>query len=324
MLKFIINNVNKRLLYSTIDDKIVGALATNTLITKNGKIDKLIKEKYMNKLQLKARENGFTNIEDYKTYITKNVKKTNLNETPGKNLFHNDKASKIEPEMLDFKSTDTKSSTPFKTLDSYINLNKFKQLNNLQIEQLWKIRFKDSISAVVPENIFNNMISRIQKYPKFLIPLPHKQEENKSLDPNTNTQGYDLHYLQWIKANNNMWYCLLTSLQEFKSNNEFARPHTILEFHLDLLDDKKIVLMNGSLQDKNTSAIKNDTKSMKPVSNAPTIEQIPLLIWHLQKIFNFSLNSVENEKIVKLLKYFNSGDSRFDINQLIKFCEESK
>lgn len=317
MFKLRICNISKKYLYSTIDNKIVNNILVEKLTPKNDAIEKSIKERYNNKLLIKARENGFSNIDDYKKHLSKQ-------QGPQKDDSQMLRASElpIEKEALNIKKklvTGTKKAkqkpaTPFKTLDSYINVSKFRDLDNSQIEQLWKLRFKDSLSAVIPETIMNNMLSRIEKYPRFVIPLPHHTGGNNEVKK----QGYDLHYLQWSKANKDMWYCLFTSLQEFKLNKEFARPHTILEFHFELLKEKKIVLMNGSKQEK------PETNGTNPIQNMPTMDQIPVLIWHLQKIYNFSLNFTENEKIVKLLQQFNSGDSGFDLNQLIAFCEDNK
>lgn len=105
-----------------------------------------------------------------------------------------------------------------------------------QVELLWRLRFvKDpnSLCAIVPPETFTKMLLNARRYPMFILPLPSNlsSSNHNEAEPPAAAQ---LHLIQWVFPAHLTTHVLMTSLAEYKLQQQFARPHTTLIFHSDL------------------------------------------------------------------------------------------
>lgn len=96
--------------------------------------------------------------------------------------------------------------------------------------------------------------------------------------------------------------CNLTSLLEYKTKGEKARPFLTITHYPELAEKKGIVLMRGDIND--------NPKKMLTSSNAQ------FLAFALQRFY-----STDDPQKLKLVKLFNTLPEKFDYQQLIKEME---
>ena len=82
-------------------------------------------------------------------------------------------------------------------------------------------------------------------------------------------------------------------ISEYKLHGEYASPHTTLTFHLELAQDKDLVLMNGF----------NNKES------GISMDEAHLLVVMLQRFY-----SGKSPQMTQLLHEFNKGNAEFDID----------
>lgn len=109
-----------------------------------------------------------------------------------------------------------------------------------------------------------------------------------------------MHVLQWSFPDPLTSTCIFTSLGEYKQRGEYARPHTLLTHHLDLIDTNNVVFMHGDVE-KNTGVDVADAK---------------WLVMALQKFYG-AAPKASNENRTLLLSQFSKGNKDFDIQALI-------
>lgn len=178
---------------------------------------------------------------------------------------------------------------PYKVLDNYINLSKAKELPRDDIIKIWTARFINNdraLHAILTHLQFAQLYTNAFKYPQFVLPLPKPQQD-----------GYELEFVQWQFVGPNTINCMFTTLAEYKLHGEYASPHTTLTFHLELAQDKDLVLMNGF----------NNKES------GISMDEAHLLVVMLQRFY-----SGKNPQMTQLLHEFNKGNAEFDIDALIK------
>lgn len=184
---------------------------------------------------------------------------------------------------------------PYKTLNSFIVLEKLNPLSKVEIEYLWRVRFDkvdNSLIACIDSAVFDKLYKNARENPIFVLPIPRGEGDNA---------GFELHYIQWSFVGPNTVHCMFTTLLEFQTHGEFARPHTSLSFHTELKDSKGIVLMNGNVE--------SDT--------AVTVQDAQLLLLNLQKFYaNLNDNDISKRRL-QLLRNFTSGKD-FSVDELIK------
>lgn len=291
-----------------------------------------IEEKYKQKLLERAKEQGFETIEDLKQNLQEQIleKKKQFNKVdPLKDLQeYQEKMSKnfSKDKTISKGPIDTSlEQKPFKTLNSYLQLEKIKNLSKQEIEFLWRARFanKDNtLHAVVPPMVFEPMYKNAKQNPAFVLPLPRELDptstdakdngnsKNKTEKNNNNhdeqSVGMELHYVQWNFVGPTTVHCMVTSLAEFKLHKEFARPHITMSFHTDLIKDKDLVLMNGIVE---------------PDCNV-SMQDAQLLLLNIQRFYGCMGESTPvAAKRVQLLKDFTKGSENFNIDLLIELSQ---
>lgn len=258
-------------------------------------------ERYQEQLQKKAQELGVTNVDDLKEKLKDqiNQKKREFNAVdPLKELdqYEQQQAEKVKKnrENKDRGAIDkTVPKTPFKTLASYLDVEKVRQLPEKEVEFLWRARFQNkerSLLAMLNATQFANIFANAFKNPNFILPLPKEGD------------GYEMHFVQWATVGPDTTHCMLTSLAEYKLHKEYAKPHTTLMFHQELVDDIGAVLMNGQVEK----------------DAALSLDEAQLLVLNVQRFYGGLTESPGSQRKLALLRAFTSGDAEFDMSKLIE------
>lgn len=98
---------------------------------------------------------------------------------------------------------------------------------------------------------------------------------------------------------------MFTSLIEYKLRGEFAAPHTTVTHHLDISEEKGIVLLQGSVVD----------------NRGVSVEEAKWLLMALQKFYGADGAGEEVGRRRELLRLFSEGKQEFDVQMLIKEVE---
>lgn len=124
--------------------------------------------------------------------------------------------------------------TKNKTLASILNLEMIRDNTGEEIGELWMKYYstKDTISAVIPAQIYEMIFSRSQSCPMFLYALPQKE-------------GYEFFVGQWSGHELH-----LTSLINVQTLGENAPSQLILYHYPDLKEEKGVVLMTAEMDAK--------------------------------------------------------------------------
>lgn len=165
-----------------------------------------------------------------------------------------------------------KDGGSIKPLSSYLDVEKILTLPPREIESLWRLRHvnnPNSVCACIPLDTYKRIASTARWHPQFVLPLPRQAEipvenENGADSNGTKTvNGADIHFLQWgfhppasslstspsssQSTNTHTSTVIFTSLGQYKLHGSFAEPHTTVTHHLDLADEKGLVLMHGQV-----------------------------------------------------------------------------
>lgn len=288
-------------------------------------------EKYREKLDAKAREEGHADIQDLKKAYADKIQEIRkkdvtipgippLDEPPAPT----DAASadstttttpppprgQLTPEAAAAHAQQTAQPTSYpnnsgvKTLDQILDLPKARELPVPELTAIWRLRHASSpqaLCAVVPQHTYEAMEAEARRHPQFVLPLPHPE------------QGAEMHFLQWtFDPATRTSTVLFTQLAEYKSRGEFAVPHTTVTHHLDLVADKRVVLMQGTVV---------SDRGVKP-------DDARWLVMCLQRFYggwdgekNDAVGKERAEERKKLLEWFGKGDSRFSVEKLLEEAE---
>ncbi|KAJ4397011.1 hypothetical protein N0V93_001235 [Gnomoniopsis smithogilvyi] len=196
------------------------------------------------------------------------------------------------------------SKSGVKPLSAILDLPKARELPVPELTAIWRLRHASSpqnLCAVIPNHTYAQMEELARQHPQFVLPVPHPE------------QGAEIHFLQWtFDPSTNTSTVLFTQLAEFKNRGEFATPHTTITHHLDMVAEKKVVLMQGQLM---------ADRGVKP-------EDAQWLVLCLQRFYGGwdgegkePVNKERAEERRKLLEWFGKGDSRFSVEKLLEEAE---
>ncbi|KAF9977642.1 ATP synthase mitochondrial F1 complex assembly factor 1 [Actinomortierella ambigua] len=255
-------------------------------------------KKYADKLKKKAEEEGLSSIEELKAKYVPSRPKEKVPFAP----------EKLEPKVVAAAGSQTASAAastiknaakptePTQSLHSNAassssesGLDKIMKLELLQdlpadeITKIWvqrHLNMDDTISAVIPGDTYKKMLERSKKYPLFLLPLKHEQ-------------GVEFYLMQF-----NFHQIMFTSLLEYKTHAENARPYLTLTHYPELIESKNIVLMKGSVSDN---------------PRILSVDQAQVLVFGMQQYYV----SDDAEKL-KMLETFHKEPAQFDHQKLIE------
>lgn len=181
-----------------------------------------------------------------------------------------------------------------KTLASYIDIEKIRELPQEEIAQIWRLRHVhnlQSLCAVIPQPTYNHIVATAKSHPQFILPIPREGK------------GAEMHFLEWSFPSPTTVTVIFTHLAEYRLRGEYSQPHTIVSHHTDLADSKGLVLLQGSVTE----------------GRGVSVEEAKWLIMCLQKFYN---GGHGNNGRKKLLEQFTRGDFAFEINELLEEAEK--
>ncbi|KAH8603164.1 F1F0 ATP synthase assembly protein-like protein Atp11 [Bisporella sp. PMI_857] len=265
-----------------------------------------ILEKYKEKLSRKAKENGLRDInelkEAYKEKIELLKKKATVpvsTADTSQSAPSTDAASPFPPPppppQISPPPKVPATTSGVKTLSSYLDLEKTRSLPQKELEAIWRLRHVNddqSLCATIPLPVYRSIEETAKKYPQFILPLPKPGD-----------QPDEIHFLQWTFPAENTVAVLFTHLAEFKLRGEYSQPHTTITHHLELAEEKGLVLLQGQV-------IKG---------RGVSIDEAKWLVMCLQKFYG--MNS-ENTKRKLLLEMFGRGDANFKVEDLVEEAEK--
>ncbi|RMJ10367.1 hypothetical protein CDV36_010005 [Fusarium kuroshium] len=280
-------------------------------------------EKYREKLNQKAQQEGHESIDQLKAAYAEKIdaeRRRDAVEHPPGTIPQAPDTPTIQPnkdlppgQIEPTKEGEAPRTPPtgadkpaVKTLNDIIDLTKARELPDKELTAIWRLRHasnENAICAVIPTSTYRIMEEAAQNAPQFVLPVPHP------------TQGAEIHFLQWtFDAQSKTSTVLFTQLAEYKTRGEFAQPHTTITHHLDLADERGLVLMQGQVV---------DDRGMKP-------ENARWLVMCLQRFYGGwegegpELTGERKERAQerkKLLEWFAAGDSRFSVEKLMEEAE---
>jgi len=207
---------------------------------------------------------------------------------PPKMIVQNSTPISTQPQ----KSSIPAAIAPVKTLASYVDIDRLRQHTDAKdIELIWRAgHTKDSlICAVIPTPIYTRMRTVASSHPMFILPLPREN-------------GVEMHFMQFKFPEANVTHILFTSLLEYKTHGEFARPHTTVMHFEDLQHDKGIVLMRGEID-----------VSQRVIG----LDDARMLVMGVQKIYGAATDTERGQNRRRLVEAFTRGAEDFDVNKLM-------
>ncbi|KAH3675645.1 hypothetical protein WICMUC_002562 [Wickerhamomyces mucosus] len=280
-----------------------GAVCTNINFNRRNDKAELLTDKYKEKLIKKANELGVKNVNELKERLKDQIevqKKEFSKIDPLKELEEYERRQAIEAQeklkhenqIRDPRAANTPEK-PFKTLNSYVDLEKIKELPLKELELIWRARFQskdNTLISLITSNVFDKFYKNARENPIFVLPLPRGDE------------GFELHYIQWSFVGPNTIHCMFTTLLEFKTHKEFARPHTTISFHTELQDSHNVVFMNGTVEKE--SAVK--------------LQEAQLLLLNIQRFYGALEETEVSRRRLQLLQDFTNGSANFNIDKLVE------
>ncbi|KAI9765139.1 MAG: hypothetical protein M1835_007446 [Candelina submexicana] len=270
-------------------------------------------DKYRDKLDRKVKEEGLKDVDElkevYKEKIQSLRRTASIAPTASTSPFSAPppppKQSEPEPES-EPKTTAETTSAPepskplpsIKPLSAILNLPKALLLPPTEISYLWRLRHAsnpNSLSATIPSETYAIIASTAQKHPHFILPLPRPG------------RGAEIHFLQWTFPTPNTSTVLFTHLAEYKLRGEYAQPHTTVTHHLDMSEEKGIVLLQGNVVE----------------GRGVSVEEGKWLLMCLQKFYgSVGLDAGEKERRRRLLEMFSEGHGDFRVEELVEEAEK--
>lgn len=230
-----------------------------------------------------------------------------------------------------------KSQTPgIKPLSAYLDIPKILTLPEKEIETLWRLRHANdprSICATIPLDTYKRMAGTARRNPQFVLPLPRTIEtphtegmkDDGTQVPSSSTTGADIHFLQWgfhppaidpaeeppavnnpETAHTHTSAVVFTHLAAYKTHGAYSPPHTIITHHLDLADEKGLVLMKGSVV----------------TERGVSTDEAKLLVMWLQRFYDWGIDGKGGGRKAEILRMFSQGDVQgFKLEELMEEVE---
>ncbi|EEA25044.1 hypothetical protein TMatcc_011290 [Talaromyces marneffei ATCC 18224] len=300
-----------------------------------------ILDRYKHKLDQKAKQEGHESIESlkdaYKDKISEYRRNASTVATPEPSPVPS--SGSASPISTYSSSSSTSANSPastqiaaaakaatdpntpgIKPLSSYLNVEKILTLPPKEIESLWRLRHANnarSICAVIPLETYQRMAAAARSNPQFILPLPRQGDNAQSEDSAAVEGGADIHFLQWgfhppatssssplQTANTHTSTIVFTHLAAYKLHGSYAQPHTTITHHLDLADEKGIVLMHGQVM---------------PDSGV-SVSEASWLVSCVQRFYDF--DGEGSGRKGELLRMFTRGDVEgFKVEDLVSEAE---
>lgn len=205
-------------------------------------------EKYRDKLDRKAREEGLPDIDTLKKAYSDKIDSLRREfdtvvpvVPPTPPPSPQQQQSRQQPSPPPPPPTKSRPAADgVQPLSSILNLEKARDLPAANLTAAWRLLHAEaprSLSAVIPAATYAAMDAAARAAPQFIVPVPHPD------------QGAELHFLQWTwDAATQSSTVLFTQLAEYKARGEYAAPHTTVTHYTDLAGEEGgLVLMRGAV-----------------------------------------------------------------------------
>ncbi|KAL2756762.1 hypothetical protein ACRALDRAFT_1080885 [Sodiomyces alcalophilus JCM 7366] len=298
-----------------------------------------IVDKYREKLDRKAREEGLSSIDELKAAYANKIDDLKKQEIAKLASLRAEATPQQEPtpppspsstpgpapsttETTSTSSTSPSESAPsasqrkkpaasgVKPLAEILDLPKARELPEKELTAIWRLRHAsnpNSLCAVIPAATYAAMEATARRNPAFVLPVPREG------------QGAEIHFLQWVfdDVETKTASVLFTQLAEFKARGEFAQPHTTITHHADLAEGSAsgLVLMQGQLVD----------------GRGASVEDARWLVMCLQRFYGGWDGDVAGEPDAerlrrglerrRLLEWFTNADPNFSVEKLLEETE---
>ncbi|XXG94551.1 hypothetical protein Hte_000808 [Hypoxylon texense] len=284
-------------------------------------------EKYREKLDCKAREEGLRDIgelkEAYKDKIQDLRKKDSVS-VPGLDaLLADEEAAPIPtptPTPAEAQTTSpdgltqpppppprpqpqgpkaSSSSTALKPLSEILDLPKARALPEKELSAIWRLRHASSprsLCAAIPAATYRSLEATARRHPSFVLPVPRG-----------GGVGAEIHYLQWVfDGATRTATALFTQLAEYKARGEWAQPHTSATHYWDggLAETPGVVLMAGSVVE----------------GRGASVEDARWLVMLMQRFYGGEGEGAGGKR--RLLEEFGRGDGGFSVERLLEESEK--
>ncbi|KAL7629443.1 hypothetical protein AAE478_000963 [Parahypoxylon ruwenzoriense] len=285
-------------------------------------VSRNITERYREKLDRKAREEGLSDIGElkaaYKDQIQELKKKDSVS-IPGLDALLADEAAptpntttqsqNASPDGLSQRpppppspSSADKNST-IKSLSEILDLTKARALPEKELSAIWRLRHassSNSLCAVIPATTYTSLEATARRHPSFVLPVPRGEGI-----------GAEIHFLQWVfDAASCTATVLFTQLAEYKARGEWAQPHTSVTHYWDseLAEKPGVVLMAGSVVE----------------GRGASVQDARWLVMLLQRFYGEEGKGGTGSDSAKrrLLEEFGRGDGAFSVEKLLEESEK--
>ena len=269
-----------------------------------------VADKYRAKLEQKAAAEGVSSVDELKEKYKEKIEKakTELGEDPitAATEAHQNETAKAASEAI--ANAPKVPSSDIKDLDSFVDVTKFALHDRKEIEMLWKMRHAanpNALCGIVEGPVFAEIYKNARKNPMFVLPLPRAAPREDTGAESAEQGGVEMHLVQWAFVGPYTVHCMITTLAEYKLHQEFARPHTTIILHSDLLATKGIALLNGTVEKESSISL----------------DEAHLLTLFLQKFYSATPSTESGKRKLALLQGFTSGDADFSLDLLVAESE---
>ncbi|KAI1466743.1 ATP11-domain-containing protein [Daldinia caldariorum] len=288
-----------------------------------------VAEKYREKLDRKAREEGLRDIAELKEAYRDRIQELRRKDTvsvPGLDALLADEqppapsssspaADKVQGRAGDGSARTTPpvggaaaastSGAGVKPLSEILDLPKARALPEKELSAVWRLRHAaspNSLCAVIPRATYLSMEATARRHPSFVLPVPRGADV-----------GAEIHFLQWVfdssstsTSASRTATVLFTQLAEYKARGEWAQPHTSITHYVDA--GLAGVLMAGSVVD----------------GRGASVQDAKWLVMLLQRFYGGEGRGGERDGGEKrrLLEEFGRGDGRFSVERLLEESEK--
>lgn len=287
-----------------------------------------IVEKYRQKLDEKAKAEGYKSVEDLKAAYADKIEDLKQKQAipipsidPAPTQLPTPPPSPAgsppppppraaeQPSSPAQAAASSKSGSGVKPLGEILDLEKAGVLPAKELTAIWRLRHAHSpntLCATIPSATYEAMADAAARNPQFVLPVPREG------------QGAEIHFLQWVfDAATRTSSVMFTQLAEYKNRGEYAQPHTTITHHVDLADGPAgLVLMQGQVVD----------------GRGASVDDAQWLVMCLQRFYggwdgtdgNAQPDAARLERAVQrrmLLEYFSKADPRFSVDKLLEEAE---
>ncbi|KAI1661315.1 ATP11-domain-containing protein [Daldinia decipiens] len=288
-----------------------------------------VTEKYRDKLDRKAREEGLRDIgelkEAYKDRIQELKKKDSVS-VPGLDALLADEPvpaqtragngngngngngitqkppppppppSSSQPQVPPASTGRTNAAV--KPLSEILDLPKARALPEKELEAVWRLRHASSphsLCAVIPRATYARLEATARRHPCFVLPVPRGADV-----------GAEMHFLQWVfDGPSRTATVLFTQLAEYKARGEWAQPHTSVTHYVD--EGLAGALMVGSVVD----------------GRGASVQDARWLVMLMQRFYGGEGTGGDKDGGKRrLLEEFGRGDGGFSVERLLEESEK--